>query len=48
METNEIKKTIRILDDYCTLAAARGVAPNPEWINRRNKLYNRLIYMSNE
>jgi hypothetical protein len=38
MTKSEIKKTIRILEDYQNLAIKNGVDPNPEWELRKQQL----------
>jgi hypothetical protein len=38
MTQSEIKKTIRILEDYQNLAVKNGVDPKPEWEVRKQQL----------
>ena len=42
----EIKKTIRILEDYQNLAVKNGVDPKPEWEVRKQQLKKMVQWTS--
>ncbi len=45
MNQSEIKKTIRILEDYQNLAVKNGVDPKPEWELKKQQLKKNISMM---
>jgi len=46
MNQSEIKKTIRILEDYQNLAVKNGVDPKPEWEVKKQQLKKMVQWKS--